>query len=300
MSLERVLRRLFAILWLVQRVWAQSLAIALAGLPRGTNETAVEFERAILRPMRASNISVDVFAAVHREDAHLWHTWFERATVREPTVVYIEDVVIAPAEQSYFSTCSNPGNIGSYHAQYSKLEVAWKAIERSSKAYDWVMKGRNDYVYHPRQAFKPCWLRELPENVILTTDKEPHRTARWNEYGRGKRVADFVPEVHFPVMTSDAMYTGRFAAMRRLLTIDSTPPLPANACLDPRLVHDLNGTKPCPDSTPMFQIEHRTADHVFRANIAIHSTSFQANNFNRGQGWLDTPCLICYDCANHQ
>jgi hypothetical protein len=289
-----------AFLLLVQHARSESLAIALAGLARGCNATAVEFERAILQPLRKANIVVDVYAAVHRVDAHLWRKWLDRATVSEPTIVYLEDAVIGPADLSYFSTCSNPGNVGSYHAQYGNLEVAWRAIERSAKTYDWVMKGRNDYVYHPRQSFKPCWLRELPDNVILTTDKEPHRMTRWNEYGRGRKVADFVPEVHFPVMTSDAMYTGRFAAMKRMLTIDSTPPLPARQCLDPRLVQDLNGSMPCPDSIPMFQIEHRTADHVFRANIAIHATSFQANNFNRNQVWLDTPCFICYDCASHE
>ena len=297
--MQSLLAAFIFLLAVMDFVRTESLAIVLAGLPRGTNETAADFHRAILRPIRAANINVDVYAAVHRADTQLWLDWLQLANVPNPTITYTEDEVIVPAAQSYFSTCANPGNIESYHAQYSKLEVAFRAVERSGKPYDWVMKARNDYIYHPRQAFKPCWLRELPENVILATDKEPHRMDRWNQDGRAKKIADFMPEVRFPVLTSDAMYTGRFNAMRRLLTIDSTPPRPVDACLDPRLLENLLRVVAPDDPPVMIQIEHRVADHVFRQDIIIVATSFQANNEGRGQGWLDTPCLICFHCAHH-
>ncbi len=149
---------------LVLRAQAQSLAIVLAGLPRGTvEETAAVFERAILRPLRVANIELDVYVAVLRDDAPKLHIWFEHANFLRPYIVYIDDAVRpVPAQKSFYSTCSEPTEVDIYHAENSKLEVAWRAVKDSGKAYEWVMTTRNDYVYDPREEFKPCWLRELP------------------------------------------------------------------------------------------------------------------------------------------
>jgi hypothetical protein len=277
--------RFFLLLLTAYSAQAASVAIVLAGLWRGSTETASEFQRALVQPFMHSNIDVGVFAAIHRHDLQHWKNWFLGANVTSPNIVFLEDQVIGNVSLSHFATCSlDP--VG-YHNQFSKLEIAWRAVERSGIAYDWVIKTRNDYVFNPKQKFKPCWLTELPPKVMLTTDKEPHQEDRWNE--RGTRIwADFIPHVFFPIMTSDSMYYGHYEDMKRQLTIDSVPPYPEGKCLDERF-----NTRTDDHS----HIEAIMADNAFRANVLIATTTFQANK--PGGEFNDAPCLLCYDCSAH-
>jgi hypothetical protein len=238
-----------------------------------------------------------VFAAVHEREKQSCTEWFALAGLHSSSthVGVFHDASEDSPNTSYFSTCSiDPGGYGA-HGQYGHLEKAWRVLENSTESWDWVVKARNDYVYHPRQTLKPCWLTEIPSNVLLTTDKEPHQCDRWNERGTNPFSDQTfrIPAPYFPVMTSDSMYWGSKAVMRNQLITASLPPNSDDACLDPRLERlkhlDVNvGSR---------HIESIMADRAYRANILIFTTSFQANKV--GGCFLDTPCLFCYDCASH-
>ena len=175
-----------------------SVALVFAGPFRGKTSTSAEINRAILKPLVAGGIRVSAFVAGFRADRELWESWWgDPAGVNNSVPFVWRDLVDSPdglgltrpLSSSHFSNCAYPPHRDRYHGQYNHLEQAWRMVQdevSAGKSWTFGVKIRNDLLYDPGQTVKPCWLKELPENVTITNDSEFHAPYRWNEMGFGK------------------------------------------------------------------------------------------------------------------
>lgn len=289
------------------------VALLFAGLFRGHEVTKMEFRRAVIRELQADGVGLHAYLAGYESDKLAWLNWYGNTT--EYTWVTLpEDADLqraSPSANSYFSTCANEG----YHLQYAHLNIAWQAAHGSGHAYTHAIKLRNDFVYHPHQFFRSCWLNDLPEAVVLANDVEVNAGDRWNERGPENRFGGDtqlpLTKPTFPYMQSDQFIVGTFSTMSTYFSIDQTPPRAADACDD--LV------KPWANN-----IEVVLADFLFRKGIVTYAVSFQIRKnvypgYTNGAcarpvppdylprtfihagwrpDWLYTPCRMCYDCLS--
>lgn len=276
------------------------MAILFAGLFRAVPEeeaTAGSFKRAVVNPLRAAGLLVDVFVAGAAEDREAWLLWMERAGVRESTVFRAMTPLGEglPLNESHVAWCvwgNGPGEVPGVHEQFKHNEEAWQLVKAAPHTHDFVIKARVDFLYHPRQALKPCWLAELSLHTILMIDKVlQHFSERWNE--RPGEEPWLAPVSNYPAYATDQWAMGHRVAMEHFFTLHSQPPL--------------HSREECPAGQELESPETVVAKTLMRHKISVHHVSFQIAAIKhlsglkeRGdRGWLQTPCRACYDCVNH-
>ena len=277
------------------------VAILFAGLFRAVPEeeaTAASFKRAVVTPLKAAGLHVDIFVAGAAEDKEAWLKWFERAGVKESTVFTTMTPLGEglPLNKSHVAWCvwgNGPGEVPGVHEQFKHNEEVWQLFKAAQKTrtHDFVIKARVDFLHHPRQALKPCWLAELPPHTILMIDKAlQHTDERWNERGAE---AWMPPKSYYPEYASDQWAMGHRVSMEHFMTLHSQPPL--------------HSREECPAGQVLESPETVVAKTLAKHKVAVHHVSFQIVAIKlvwvlkeRGdRGWLHTPCRACYDCVNH-
>ncbi len=284
------------------RAEAGSVSVLVAGQFRGTTRTASELRRALLAPLEAAGFYVVLYSGGYAEDAAAWRAWGAAAAGDAHVFVEIPNQY-ATLGTSFWRNCA-PG----YHTQYGALAATWLGVSNRS-AYTFVIRTRNDLLFPAVQAFKPCWLQELPQGVLLTTDIEIHQGDRWNQRGMEIRGSDahldYLPafasfglnlttprrmssQPRFPTMTCDQFFAGQQADMKLLLSIDTAEPW----------------QRPCPSNG---HIENILAIFLFANGIDVYTVSLTPRRNDPASkdvgpvNWAPTPrpCFLCYDCFSH-
>jgi hypothetical protein len=278
------------------------VCVLVAGQFRGTARTATELRRAVMLPLEAAGYDVVLYTGGYAADAGAWRAWGEIAAGGAHAFVEIpnQDATLG---SSFWRNCADY-----YHAQYGALTATWLGVSNRS-AYTYAIRTRNDLLFPAVQAFKPCWLQELPAGVLLTTDIEIHQGDRWNQRGmeiRDSQPLDYLPafssfglnltaphrrmsaQPRFPTMTCDQFFAGRQADMDVLLSIDTAEPW----------------QRPCPSNG---HIENILAIFLFARGIDVYTVSLtpRRNDPESAQvgpvDWAPAlrPCFLCYDCFSH-
>jgi len=274
------------------------VAVVMAGLWRGSPQTAAEYKRAVVQPLRAAGFVVDTYVAGFRQDAANWTAWLSESNSTSATFVPLlpdEEALIArPENASFFSRCVQP-----YHTRMLHLEDAWHAAQRAGD-YDYVIKTRNDVNYGPEQFVKPCWLRGLAHDVLLVNDKEIHCADRWNERGPavqwpgppGKHppATPWAAQLTAPEMLSDQFLIGTAATMKQFLEMPSAAPTNGTTCREGNPFWEWMG-----EDFPA-NPEQAFADFLYRRRIAWYTISFQLARAP-STDFILTPCRLCYDCV---
>jgi hypothetical protein len=277
-----------------------SVAVVLAGAFRGDNFTSAEFHRALVSPLQAAGLRVDVYVAGQAALQANWTEWVGTAANSVTFVALKEGAARRHLNDShFFCTCDTwcvnyPMHI---HEQYRGLEESWAAVTASGVSYDYAIKARNDLIYHPRQAFKPCWLLELPADAVLANDVELQLAPlghRWNEAG-GRKFAH-APEAVFPTYMSDQLLAGTTAAMAHLFVLDGVAPPPGGRWEVP------GRSEACPKIP--WNIESVVARQFWDNGVGAYPVSLQLRKLGLQlqdvyEDWLRVPCRACYDCVNH-
>jgi len=272
-------------------------------------------------PLVAVGWEVHVYVAGDPLEKLAWLAWFRNVSVSsltwgdmtgDPAEGFSGLPTSRPRNQSHFhcegckKECINltPTN----HEQYKHLAEAWAVVTSSERKHDIVIKARADLLYHPKQALKPCWLRELPRKVVLANDLELHLTphaARWNE--RAARHPEYdpakLPVAAYPGYVSDQLFIGHPSDIAPVMTLDSAPPDERNTWNDGHTVR-------CPSDTqqgPPHNIENVVARRLWTAGVAVYTVSMQLHKMgymglymrDGHVGWTNTPCRSCYDCVDH-
>jgi len=269
------------------------VAVILAGIFRGTLETALEFQRVVVHPLRTSGFVVDAYAAGYSHDEAEWRKWFTYSNSTNFVFVnLLEDnvtLISRPESASYFSRCTEP-----YHIRMMHLNDAWLAAEKTG-VYDFVIKTRNDVNYGPGQFVKPCWLRGLADNFILVNDKELHQEDRWNERGipgmpNEPPKTPWAAQLLAPAMLSDQFLIGTRASMSQILTMVNFPPNNGSTCRQGNSFWEWMGRDfpPGPESF--------IADFLYRRKIAWYTISMQLERAP-SRDFIMQPCRLCYDCV---
>ena len=284
-----------------------SVAIILAGQFRGTPRSANETRRALVAPLQAAGLRVVLYTGGVAADAAAWRTWGEQAAGTAHEFIEIPERNQTTAAGSFWGGCLPWG----YHLQYGALTATWLRIANRT-AYTYAIRARNDLIYPDVQAFKPCWLTELPPQVLLTTDIEIHQGDRWNQRGmvvwadngRNAALMDYFgafnsyglfvnassrkmsAQANFPLMACDQFHAGRSTDMNVLLTMDVDKPWQA----------------PCASNS---HIENILPLYLFSHGIDVYSVAFSPRRDPKnGEGpaqWSPSPkpCYLCYDCFAH-
>jgi hypothetical protein len=281
-------------------VFRAAVALVLAGSFRGSNETSSEFARALVAPLLAARLRVDVFVAGESWEEARWREWLAPASPSSVTFV----AHAAPARTlnaSHFNCdcdmwCVNYAP--TVHEQYRKLEEAWRLVQRANVMYDYVLKTRNDLLFHPNQTFRACWLLELPPHVVLTNDVELNHSpvgSRWNERGGNAEWPQF-PIPLFPNAMSDQLLVGTPSAIAPFLELDGAPQPPGGRW------EVLGRSEACPKIP--WNIENVAARALHNAGVGVFTMSLQLRKLGIQQNglykaWLAEPCRACFDCVSH-
>ena len=282
---------------------AGSVCVLVAGQFRGTTRTALELGRALFAPLRAAGFHVILYSGGYAADSVAWRAWGATAAGSANIFVEIPNRDSASAATSFWRTCAT-----GYHTQYGALTATWLGIGNRS-AYSHAIRTRTDLLFPAVQAFKPCWLSELPLRVLLTTDIEIHQGDRWNQrgieiLGSNSGLDYFTPfasfglnlttprrmsaQTRFPTMTCDQFFAGHQADMDVLLSIDVAEPWQS----------------PCPSNG---HIENILAIYLFSQGIDVYTISLSPRRNDptiKEEGpvnWAPNPrpCFLCYDCFSH-
>jgi hypothetical protein len=286
---------------------AGRVATILAGPFRGTSLTASEYQRSLVDPLVRGQFTVDTYAAGPSDESAQWQTWLSSLThTTTKFVAYppdADELARHPERVSYFGRCTQvPYNVRMMHH-----EDAWRAVQASGVSYDYVVRTRVDLVYGPGQIVKPCWLRSLPESVILNNDKEIHEMDRWNERGisgglthQSQMVNEhnistppeepWLAHATFPIWMSDQFMVGKTRTMQQVLTMVSQPESQGGTCRQGNSFWEY-----WQRDYPNF-IESVHADFLFRRKIAVYPVSLQLARAP-STAFLSTPCRLCYDCV---
>ena len=280
-----------------------AVAVVLAGSFRGTSETAAEFARALVAPLLAARLRVDLFVAGEQAEEQRWRDWAAPSAPSSLTFAAHAPPVRTVNESHFHCDCAKwcvnfePG----VHEQFRKLEEAWRLVQRANTTYDYVIKARNDLLFHPNQTFRPCWLLELPPHVVLTNDVEMHHSpvgVRWNERG-GNQAWPLQPLPTYPLHVSDQLLAGTPATLAPFLELDGAPPPPGGRW---EVAGEPWRAKACPD--PPWNIESVAARALHGAGVGVFTVSLQLRKMEMQRGklykaWLAEPCRACYDCVSH-
>jgi hypothetical protein len=278
-----------------------AVALVLAGSFRGSNETSSEFSRVLVAPLLAARLRVDVFVAGESWDEARWREWVAPAAPSSFTFAAHAATPARTLNESHFH-CDCPGWCVNYaptvHEQYRKLEEAWRLVQRANVSYDYVVKARNDLLFHPNQTFRACWLLELPPRAVLANDVELNHSPvgnRWNERGGGGAWPQF-PTPYYPAHVSDQLLAGTPAALAPFLELDGAPQPPGGRWEVP------GRSEACPKIP--WNIESVAARALHDAGVGVFTVSLQLRKQALQQGglytsWLAEPCRACYDCVSH-
>jgi len=276
------------------------VAVILAGLFRGSLDSSLELQRAVIAPLLRVGWQVDVYGAGAESDRQQWLDWFHKEGPVNTTGVgwffvptKTEDEI--KAAPSYFTTCSDDH----YRHAWSHLATAWEAALASNFSYDYAIKTRNDVHYHPAQFVKPCWLASLADDVILNNDLELNQGNRWNERGwiiseRGQ--AQSMPKKQSwearqtsPMMLSDQLLIGTARTMGRVLTLNAQPPTRQREDCGNDFIKWLGLSSG--------GIEAILGDYLYRNHIGVFTVSLQLGR-TPNIPKLKSPCRLCYDCVS--
>ena len=283
----------------------ESVAIVVAGQFRGSHRTALELQRVLVRPLVHSGIRVHLFAGGYSTNESAWREWGQAAVGNHSNFTFLN--IPEPTEEllavSFWRFCN-----GGYHPQYGALHRTWaQVIDR--QAYTYAIRMRSDLLFPEVQAFKPCWLRELPENIVLTTDIEIHQSDRWNQRGIESKSSMQGLDYFAPFST----YGLNVSSQRRM---SAQPRFPTMTCdqffaghvRDVDLILSLNGaepwTAPCPGNG---HIENILAIYLFSVGVDVYTITLSPRRNNPAEkaigpvDWAPAPrpCFLCYDCFNH-
>ena len=168
-SMRLVRALLFACLLRPDGASTKNVAVVIAGLFRGTPETAAEYERALVAPLLRVNWTVHTFLGGFAENETAWRSWLSGSASNRVTFVrLVPDAQKSNESTQYFSACAQVG----YGIRNAHLEDTWAAAKASGVQFDYAVKTRNDVAYGPDQFLRPCWLASLTDNVVLVNDKE--------------------------------------------------------------------------------------------------------------------------------
>lgn len=300
-------------------VGAERVAIVLGGPHRGTNVSAAELRRAVVEPLSQNGMDVHIWAAGfvgHRDkdEDHeaAWRSWLEEAVGHTNATAHfvalpIDEELLKtyPQHAGYLSTCAD----SQYHKKFLHTSVAWAAAQLNG-TWDYLIKTRDDLAFGYGQVVKPCWLREVQENVVLAANKEHHQGGYWYEAG-GWLYASVVPSEQpgsvfkswqNPGMIMDQFWLGKADTVGRLVNFVKQPP---NAL-------------PCHEGSPMWSMigkdypagpEAVIADYLWRAGISFYPVSLSLFKLVSNETWALTqggcrtppvfrgnPCQLCFDC----
>ena len=279
-----------------------AVAVVLAGGFRGTPNTSTEFARAVVAPLVAARLRVDVFAVGDGYDEARWHDWMKPATPHSFTFVPHGEPARSLNDSHFHCDCAGwcVNYAPTVHEQFRKLEEAWRVVQRANVTYDYAIKARNDLLFHPNQTFKPCWLLELPPTarVALANDVELHHApvgVRWNERG-GNQAWPLQPLPYYPLHVSDQFLAGTPASLAPFFELDGAPKPPGGKW-------EVAGRSDACPKVP-WNIESVAARALHEAGVGVFTVSLQLRKAQNEAGglykaWLQEPCRACYDCVNH-
>ena len=108
MRLVRAL--LFACLLRPDGASTKNVAVVIAGLFRGTPETAAEYERALVAPLLRVNWTVHTFLGGFAENETAWRSWLSGSASNRVTFVrLVPDAEKSNQSKQYFSACAEKG-----------------------------------------------------------------------------------------------------------------------------------------------------------------------------------------------
>jgi hypothetical protein len=302
---------------------AQRVAIVLGGPHRGSSATAAELRRAVVAPLVQDGMEVHLWAAgfvgargkENHEDA--WRRWLAEATDGTNASAHFvslpsdEDLLTTyPLQEHYLASCAD----SQYHRKYLHTTMAWEAAQADGAAYDYVIKTRDDLAFGAGQTVKPCWLREVDDNVVLAANKEHHQGGYWFEVG-GWLYSSAVPSSDTsafkswqnPSMIMDQFWLGKARAVGALVNMVTAPPnLRAG------------DGRSCRDGSPLWTAlgrdypggpESVLADYLWRKGLSFYPVSLSLYKLVNDDAWDETheglreppsfrgaPCYLCFEC----
>ena len=315
------------------RVNASRVAVLLYGstyeacLPA----TAADLSRVFVQPLLAAGHSVHLHVTAPAAAHAKWESWLSHVEgAAEPAQRTLTALgPVGPFSESHYAHDCNPWHTSAthdhYHEHSAHMEQAWRAVEAYEKAqgwqYDFVLKSRCDLQFHPRQAFKACYLPAIDEHTLLTTDLEFFCQNRWNERGpglgegawecSGMGVNPTPARSTFPEWMPDLFFFGHRQPMSVALTIDSAPMM--MPCWD-RNYTAREGYNRTQLVAKLGNNERLMAEHVFSHGISVYAVPLQLGKYVFGRGreffedaydcgghggcWNMQPCLLCFVCPD--
>jgi hypothetical protein len=147
---------------------SKNVAVVMAGLFRGSPQSAAEYERAVVAPLQRVKWEVHTYLGGFAEDEAAWRGWLRGSASNVTFVRLVPDAEKSRESTQYFGACAQSG----YGIRNAHLADAWAAAKASGVQFHYAVKTRNDVAYGPGQFIRPCWLAGLAESVVLINDKE--------------------------------------------------------------------------------------------------------------------------------
>jgi hypothetical protein len=268
------------------------MAVTFAGEKRVREEfvnTALGFGRTVVQPLLSAGLVMEAFVAGDPRERQDWVEWLALANMT--TLHWVDMTPLGqgrPLNQSHVANCvwgTQDMYKNAVHEQFKHLDEVWQIVK--DRDADYVMRARDDLFFHPRQRFQPCWLQELPQNTVLSTDKAHQDPGfRWNELK--VEGAEWRTHAAFPAAMCDQFFWGHRQDMGYLLGVHSEPPLRQQPC---------NGGGLNPEAV--------TSEAFARHRVDVQTVSLQIASTKRvwverdDKGWVLSPCRSCYACVNH-